>query len=116
VLTTHYMDEAELLCDQVAIMDHGRILEVDRPRALVAGLGRAQRILVDGHVLDAGDAATLDGVESVSTDHHTLSLTTHEPARVLAALAARDAMAGLQVTSATLEDVFLSLTGREYRA
>ncbi|MFV0308870.1 MAG: ATP-binding cassette domain-containing protein [Desertimonas sp.] len=116
VLTTHYMEEAEALCDLVAIMDHGRILTVDRPRALVAGLGRAQRILVDSGQVRRDDAAAWPAVESVTDADGTLALSTHDPAAVLSALAERDALRGLQVTSASLEDVFLELTGREYRA
>lgn len=116
ILTTHYMDEAELLCDEIAIIDHGRILTVDRPRALVTALGHAQRILVDEHALAAEEAAAIPGVETVSVDNGTLSMTTHDPGRVLTALAERDALNGLQVTGATLEDVFLELTGRQYRS
>lgn len=116
ILTTHYMDEAELLCDQVAIMDHGKILTVDRPRALVASLGRAQRILIEEQALTQAEAAAIPGVDSMVVDNGTLALSTHEPSRVLAALAERDALNGLQVSSPTLEDVFLDLTGREYRA
>ncbi len=116
VLTTHYMDEAEILCDRVAIIDHGRILTEDRPRALVASLGRAQRILVESGQLGEGDARTLPGVEAANDADGTLSLSTHDPARVLTELGRREALRGLQVTSPTLEDVFLELTGREYRA
>ena len=47
VLTTHYMDEAEVLCDRVAIMDHGRILELDSPASLVRGLDAPTRITVE---------------------------------------------------------------------
>lgn len=116
ILTTHYMDEAQLLCDQVAVMDHGRILTVDRPNSLISGLGHAQRILIDEHAIEATTASTIRGVESVSVDNGTLSLATHDTPRVLAELADRDALSGLQVRTATLEDVFLELTGREYRA
>jgi ABC-2 type transport system ATP-binding protein len=97
VLTTHYMDEAEALCDRVAIMDAGRILELDTPAALVRGLDAPVRITV-----------VVDGAEQV--------IETREPARVLADLAARDQLEGLSVKGGTLEDVFLDLTGREYRA
>ena len=97
VLTTHYMDEAEVLCDRVGIMDHGRILELDTPSALVRGLNAPVRITV-----------MTDGAEN--------TIETREPARVLADLAARDALDGLSVKGASLEDVFLELTGREYRA
>lgn len=116
VLTTHHMDEAELLCDEVAIMDHGRILTVDRPRGLIAALGEAQRILVNEGVISQDEAAAMPGVESATVDNGTLAVTTHRTAEVLTALAARNALEGLQVHGATLEDVFLELTGREYRA
>jgi len=97
VLTTHYMDEAEALCDRVGIMDHGRILELDTPAALVRGLDAPVHITV-----------VTDGMEN--------TIETREPARVLAELAARDELDGLSVKGASLEDVFLELTGREYRA
>ncbi|HYF73845.1 MAG TPA: ABC transporter ATP-binding protein [Nocardioides sp.] len=93
VLTTHYMDEAEVLCDRVAIMDQGRILELDTPAALVRGLDAPTRItLADGEVV-----------------------TTREPAAELARLAEAGRLDGVRVQTGTLEDVFLELTGREYR-
>ena len=116
VLTTHYMDEAETLCDEVSIIDHGRILTTDTPRALVAGLGRTQRILVDAGQLGHDEATRLPAVEAATDQDGTLALSTHDPAAVLTALSQRDALRGLQVRSASLEDVFLDLTGREYRA
>ena len=116
LLTTHFMDEAEYLCDEVAIIDKGRILTVDRPRALIAGLGHAHRILLDEHALSVEQARGIAGVESASVKDATLTITTHDTGPVLAALAEREALAGLQVLGATLEDVFLELTGREYRA
>jgi ABC-2 type transport system ATP-binding protein len=94
VLTTHYMDEAEVLCDRVAIMDHGRILQLDTPAALILGLDAPTRItLADGDVI-----------------------TTREPAAELARLAEAGRLDGVRVQTGTLEDVFLGLTGREYRA
>jgi ABC-2 type transport system ATP-binding protein len=116
VLTTHYMDEAEILCDRVAIMDRGKILELDTPAALIRGLDAGVRISVEPGAIGPEDARGLPGVDSVEADATSVLLATHRPADVLAALAARDALAGLQVKSATLEDVFLTLTGREYRA
>jgi len=116
VLTTHYMDEAEVLCDRVAIMDHGRILELDSPAALIRELDAGVRISLELGTIAPDDARALPGVESVDSDESSVLLGTHEPAEVLAALAERDALAGLQVKSATLEDVFLTRTGREYRA
>jgi ABC-2 type transport system ATP-binding protein len=115
VLTTHYMDEAEALCDRVAIMDHGRILQLDAPAVLVRGLDAPVRISV-GSRLTLEDAKAVPDVDDVRLEEGTLTLTTRAPAKVLQELAARDSLDGLQVHGATLEDVFLDLTGREYRA
>ena len=94
VLTTHYLDEAEALCDRVAIMDHGRVLQLDTPAALIAGLAAPTRI------------TTADGEDVETTD----------PAAALTRLAEERRLDGVSVRTATLEDVFLDLTGREYRA
>jgi ABC-2 type transport system ATP-binding protein len=110
------MDEAEALCDRVAILDHGRILELDTPTALVRGLGAAVRISVDRHALDPADASRIAGVDGVDTEDTSTVVHTRRPEPVIAALAEHGALSGLQVKGATLEDVFLSLTGREYRA
>jgi len=116
VLTTHYLDEAEALCDRVAIMDHGRVLELDTPAALVRGLDAPVRIYVAPHELTLDRARGLSGVETVEDDGAAVVLTTHRPSDVLTQLAELEALEGLQVRAATLEDVFLHLTGREYRA
>jgi ABC-2 type transport system ATP-binding protein len=116
VLTTHYMDEAEVLCDRVAIMDAGRVLRLDSPAALVRGLDAPIRISLSPGTLSLPDAQAIAGDEPVTDDAGGITITTRRPAEVLAALAARDALAGLSVKGASLEDVFLELTGREYRA
>jgi ABC-2 type transport system ATP-binding protein len=129
VLTTHHMDEAESLCDRVAIMDHGKVLKAGPPAALVRELDRPLRISVQSGLISAQDAEQLlgasgqdpaaagqDGKGQVTDDGVSLSIATKDPARVLSGLATADALAGLRVQGATLEDVFLSLTGREYRA
>jgi ABC-2 type transport system ATP-binding protein len=116
VLTTHYMDEAEILCDRVAIMDNGSILELDAPDALIRALDAGVRISVERAALASDAAAAIAGVEQVDVDDLSVHLTTHDPAHVLSRLAELEALRGLQVESATLEDVFLTLTGREYRA
>lgn len=115
VLTTHYMDEAEALCDRVAIMDAGRVLRLDTPAALVRGLDAPVRISLAPGVLEAERARSLRGVESIDVDGE-LTLVTRQAAEVLTQLAALDALDGLSVKGASLEDVFLDLTGREYRA
>ena len=118
VLTTHHMDEAESLCDRVAIMDRGKVLKAGPPAALVRELDQPLRISVESGLIGAGRAGQLAGVppDAVTDDGVSLSIATSEPSRALAALADADALAGLRVQGATLEDVFLSLTGREYRA
>ena len=116
VLTTHYMDEAEALCDRVAIMDAGKILEFDTPAALVRGLDAPARVTVAPGQLAADEAQRLDGAESVTESPDGVVVTTSSPARVLTALARHDALDGVSVQTGTLEDVFLDLTGREYRA
>ncbi|WP_110206258.1 ABC transporter ATP-binding protein [Nocardioides daejeonensis] len=116
VLTTHYMDEAEVLCDRVGIMDHGRLLKLDSPAALVRGLDAPVRVAVARHLLEPEVAGTAPGVDAVETDESSLVLTTQRPSTLLPWLAERQALEGLQVHGATLEDVFLELTGREYRA
>ena len=115
VLTTHHMDEAESLCDRVAIMDHGKILKAGPPAALVRELDQPLRISVESGLISADQAARLTS-GTVSDDGVSLSIATSEPGQVLAGLSRADALTGLRVTGATLEDVFLSLTGREYRA
>jgi ABC-2 type transport system ATP-binding protein len=120
VLTTHHMDEAETLCDRVAIMDHGQILQLGPPAALVRRLDTAVRISVEAGQLTTADARELTtdaaGGDAVSDDGVSLTISTRDPGAVLAGLASRNALTGLRVQGATLEDVFLELTGREYRA
>ena len=116
VLSTHYLDEAEALCDRVAIMDHGRVLELGAPAALVRGLSAPTRVAVASGALPVEEARTIQDGATVEDDGVSLTIATTEPGPVLAALAERDALHGLSVRGATLEDVFLHLTGREYRA
>ncbi|PXY20733.1 ABC transporter ATP-binding protein [Prauserella muralis] len=116
VYTTHYLDEAEVLCDRVAIMDHGRILALDAPARLVRDLDAATRVILERGVLPAEQARVLPGADSVTEDEQSLTISTRTAAPLLSALAERGTLGGLQVRTATLEDVFLDLTGREYRA
>ncbi len=115
VLTTHHLDEAEALCERVAIVDGGRVLALDTPAALIAGLQAPTRISFaarDGAARYAGLPAAFD----VGIEDGRCRLTTSDPAATLTALAERGDLQGLSVSTATLEDVFLHLTGREYRA
>ena len=124
LLTTHYMEEAERLCDRVAIMDHGKVIALGTPRELIASLGAEHVIefaLLEG-VTDALTAGlqTLAGVTAVRPAAGGLSLTVTELHRTLPALLAllqqrRLELSSLTTHHATLDDVFVALTGRQLR-
>jgi ABC-2 type transport system ATP-binding protein len=121
LLTTHYMEEAARLCDRVAIMDHGRMLALDRPTALVASLG-AEQILefrVRGPFSDAA-LASLPGVSSVARKDTAYRLSVRRIGDAMPALLGElerqsAALDSLTTHQATLEDVFVHLTGRALR-
>lgn len=123
LLTTHFMEEAERLCDRVAILDHGRIVALDTPAALIRGLGGEERVVftIDGS-LPAGFEKALsktarievdgDRVTVIGKDERTLPLVSE----VVSLLTEqRVAYRNLRTEQPTLEDVFLNLTGRELR-
>jgi ABC-2 type transport system ATP-binding protein len=124
VLTTHYMDEAEKLCDRVAIVDHGRVIALGTPRALIASLG-AEHVVEftspgSAEVLSAEELEALDGIQSARLHNEEWALEVTELARAVPALLRELARRGLPLEelvthSATLEDVFVSLTGRQLR-
>ncbi|GAA4867478.1 ABC transporter ATP-binding protein [Kitasatospora terrestris] len=121
VLTTHYLDEAEVLCERVSVMDHGKVLKTGAPAALVREIDDTVRVSVESGLLTAArarDLFTEAGAEVANLEDNgvTLALSTRVPAPVLSVLAEQNALRGLEVRGATLEDVFLQLTGREYRA
>ncbi|GAB3255464.1 ABC transporter ATP-binding protein [Nocardioides dilutus] len=115
VLTTHYMDEAEVLCDRVAIMDSGRILACDSPAALVRRLDAPARITVAPGQLHPDEAERIDGVDEATAGTDGVVLVTRSPTVVVSRLAEAGKLDGVRVQTGTLEDVFLDLTGREYR-
>jgi ABC-2 type transport system ATP-binding protein len=123
LLTTHYMDEAETLCDRVAVVDQGKVIALGTPRALISALGAehvVQFAVAGPSALEQAVLAALPGVREARTEDGTWSLATSEvhlavPA-LLAALSARGAaLSHLSTHSATLEDVFVALTGRHLR-
>ena len=123
VLTTHYMDEAEQLCDRVAIMDHGRLIAVDTPRALIDSVG-AEHVLefavAGAEALDDGALRAIDGVRSAHQHDGRYELHVDALPRTMPALLTELQRRALHITelrthSPTLEDVFVSLTGRHLR-
>jgi ABC-2 type transport system ATP-binding protein len=97
-------------------MDDGRILALDAPATLVRGLDAPTHVTLPHGVLPADRAGRLAAVDSVSDDGVSLTIASREPAKLIGALAELGALDGVAVRSATLEDVFLQLTGRQYRA
>ncbi len=116
VLTTHYLDEAEILCDRIAVVDKGKVLALDAPANLVRGLEAPTKISLPSGAISADEANQIGAVETASDDGVSVTLVTRDSAGVLTELSNRNLLHGISVHSATLEDVFLSLTGREYRA
>jgi len=122
LLTTHYMDEAERLCDRVAIVDAGQVIAQGTPRELIASLGGEHMIdfevTTDGAPpIDAEAFADLPAVRSAWRETNHFSLSVSEPHVALPALLERLAARGLALANlttrhASLEDVFVHLAGR----
>jgi ABC-2 type transport system ATP-binding protein len=126
LLTTHYMDEAERLCDRVAVVDHGKVIAMGSPRELIASLGGEH--VIEFSLLNGDDLAEfqpnslgdLPAVKSIQHEGDHTRLTVSEPHVALPALLGRlhtlgRALASLTTRHASLEDVFVTLTGRHLR-
>ena len=123
LLTTHYMDEAERLCDRVAIVDHGRMIALGAPQALIARLEAEHVVefaLAEPSAIDESLLRAIDGVCAAERRNGTYRLQVSELHRAMPSLLAELRRQGAQLAelrthSATLEDVFVSLTGRHLR-
>ncbi len=121
LLTTHYMEEAERLCDRVAIVDRGKVIAQDTPAGLIARLG-AEHVL-EIETVRPPNLARLQGladVQDVRLDGPIVSLTVREVHRAVPALLTELAAQSIELTRltthhATLEDVFVAMTGRHLR-
>jgi ABC-2 type transport system ATP-binding protein len=116
LLTTHYLDEAERLCDRVAIVHEGRIVALDTPRALLAGLGsELLEVRVDGDVGAALDALRLGGIAGVDAfavgSRLTVPLHDRRSHEALAAVHDLGVRGAVSAREPTLDDVYLRLTG-----
>ena len=121
ILTTHYMDEAETLCDRLAIMDHGKVLTAGTPMGLIQELAipSVVELAFAGAAPDPGGFSSAIG-QAVTARGDLWEIPTHDPKAMLPALleaaeAARIPYQQIHVRRATLEDVFLHLTGRSLR-
>ncbi len=123
LITTHYMDEAERLCDRVGVVDHGKLIALGSPRDLIASLGGQEviELTLEGDApLDEAAAAKLPGVHGVRHAGSGFVLAVDPLHVALPALVDHLRVAGrtlerLSTRHATLEDVFVSLTGRHLR-
>jgi ABC-2 type transport system ATP-binding protein len=123
LLTTHFMEEAERLCDRVAILDHGRIVALDTPAALIRGLGVEERVVFDlDGALPPGFEKALPAAVQLEVQGERVVVHGKNGRQVplvseVAGLLAREGVPfrDLRTEQPNLEDVFLSLTGREMR-
>jgi ABC-2 type transport system ATP-binding protein len=123
LLTTHYMDEAERLCDRLAIVDHGQIIAEGTPAALIAKLGGHHVIEFALSANSHGESQVwqaLPGVDSVRNDDGLVCLSVREPHRTIPSLLDKVQQQSAQLEhlttrQASLEDVFVRLTGRHLR-
>jgi ABC-2 type transport system ATP-binding protein len=123
LLTTHYMDEAERLCERVAIMDHGKIIALGSPRELVASIGveHVVEFSADGaERLDLTALRAIEGIRDARVDNGVVRMQVTALHSAVPALLAELVRLDIRLTelrthSATLEDVFVTLTGRHLR-
>ena len=120
MLTTHYMEEAERLCDRVGVIDHGKILALDSPKRLVQGLGRAQAVEFTANGGDAEAFTGLPGIDEVKVEDGVVILYTKHLEASLPAVFAKATerdlrVEDLRIRAPNLEDVFIALTGRRLR-
>ncbi len=121
ILTTHFMDEAQMLCDRIAIMDHGQIIAEDTPSGLIASLGASATI--ECQLTPEAPLHTLRALPGATEARHGLERTliyTSDVEQTLVALlktanANGSTLDHIQIHTPTLEDVFLKLTGRALR-
>ena len=121
-LTTHYMEEAEKLCDRVGIIDYGKIITLDTPRNLVDSLKADSKISfsIDDKTLDTSDFQELAAVSRVEKVEEIFILYTGDENATLQELVRladtkKFRLSSLRTENPTLDDVFLNLTGREMR-
>jgi ABC-2 type transport system ATP-binding protein len=123
LITTHYMDEADKLCDRIAIVDHGKLVALDSPlrlKASVPGTNTIEASFADAPPDWLARLAALPGVEKVTGDGHVARLATHSGPSTTTALMTQATAAGVRVLSlgvqsTTLDDVFVHYTGRQLR-
>lgn len=120
VMTTHYMEEAEALCDRVAVIDAGRLIALDTVPGLIASVTKGTKVqLRTSRQLGSGVLDEIDGISDVTIAGTSVSMLWSGTGIPQAAIAAIEAagltVANIRTSSPGLEDVFLALTGRDMR-
>jgi ABC-2 type transport system ATP-binding protein len=118
LLTTHYMDEAELLCDQVAIMDHGRILELAAPQRLIEKhfAGALVTFPLEGQARSFTEIKAMNGLQKLEEREGLAALETEDlDGAMKDLLGAKLDLSGLSIHKPDLEDLFIKLTGGSLR-
>jgi ABC-2 type transport system ATP-binding protein len=121
VLTTHYIEEAERLCDRVGIVDHGKLIALGTPRELKEGSANTTRVEVRlANPIDLAELKSLDGVVDARQVDGAYVLHCPRTAPAIVSLvkhldAAGNELASLEIATPSLEDVFIELTGRRLR-
>jgi ABC-2 type transport system ATP-binding protein len=111
VYTTHHLDEAEALCDRVAILVNGSVAALDSPHNLVSAAGAPTRLMIPAGRLSVEAAMDIDGVDRAEEQGGSLVLETQVSGQVLTAVDKLTGLTDVQTRTATLEDVYLELTG-----
>ncbi|AWL41212.1 MULTISPECIES: ABC transporter ATP-binding protein [Streptomyces] len=112
VYTTHHLDEAEALCDRIAILVDGKVAVTDSPHNLVGASEAPSRLMLPLGRLDEQQAAAISGVDRVTVQGGSLVLETRTAGQVLSAVDQLTGLDGVQTRTASLEDVYLDLTAR----
>ncbi len=121
VMTTHYIEEAERLCDRVAIIDHGKVIALGSPRELKARSGGATRIEVRLSKPESnGTLKTLEGVVDAREVDGIYVIHSKRPPQTIVSMvkhleAQGNELVGLEIATPSLEDVFIEMTGRRLR-
>jgi ABC-2 type transport system ATP-binding protein len=114
--TTHHLDEAEALCDRVAIMAAGRVVALDSPGNLIRSLKAPTRLSVPADRMSVAQAEAIEGVDAVRDEAGEIVIETRAPGSVLVAVGEIAGLDQVRTRTATLEDAYLQLTGSEHQS
>lgn len=119
ILTTHYIEEAQKLCDKIAIIDEGKIIAEGEPKKLIESYSNKVRIELNGNFPE-NFFTDINGIISIAQEQNNITIRSSKPSATLIAIFEKATSADIKITKInlfepTLEDVYLELTGRKYR-